>query len=180
MDYLIDYNQIEPKLKLLVDNHDLILNEYSSNKDKLIFKDFTSEQKQSISSIHSGYTINLDTYAAANRRNIEKYGWHVAALFADGKNFIKNIVLNNEPFPYFIKNNVIDNKLLYKIQKEILSIPENQFDILDNVFENKTIIRNKFNYPPLCSKLMEFFTSDTFITDLSNIFNIKLINLFDW
>lgn len=92
---------------------------------------------------------------------------------------IKNIVLNNEPFPYFIKNNVIDNKLLYKIQKEILSIPENQFDILDNVFENKTIIRNKFNYPPLCSKLMEFFTSDTFITDLSNIFNIKLINDID-
>jgi hypothetical protein len=90
MDYLIDYNQIEPKLKLLVDNHDLILNEYSLNKDKLIFKDFTLEQKESISSAHSGYTINLNTYAAASQRNIEKYGWHVAALFADGKNFIEN------------------------------------------------------------------------------------------
>ena len=92
MNCLIDYDRIEPKLKLLVDNHDFILDEYKKNHDKLVFKDFTLHQKKSISKNHSGYTINFKSYASAPKSNKTKKGWHVAALITNGKGLKRNIL----------------------------------------------------------------------------------------
>jgi hypothetical protein len=92
MNCLIDYNQIEPKLKLLSDNHNLILQEYNKNSDKLVFKDFTSHQKENILKTHQGYPINLNSYSAAPKRKKTRQGWHVAALFAQGKGFKSNLI----------------------------------------------------------------------------------------
>lgn len=92
MNCLIDYNQIEPKLKLLVNNHDLILEEYRKNLDKLLFKDFTLHQKQNILKTHQGYPIDLNSYSTAPKRNKSRKGWHVAALFAQGKGFKLNLI----------------------------------------------------------------------------------------
>ncbi len=90
---LIDYKQINSKLKLLSDRHEILLNEYLDNRHKLNFKDFTDHQKNSISNFHVGYSINLDTYRDCGERSLDKKGWHVAALFAQGESFDENIGL---------------------------------------------------------------------------------------
>lgn len=92
MNCLIDYNQIEPKLKLLSDNHNLILEEYKKNSDKLVFKDFTLHQKENILKTHQGYPINLNSYSTAPKRKKTRKGWHVAVLFAQGKGFKSNLI----------------------------------------------------------------------------------------
>jgi hypothetical protein len=92
MNCLLDYNQIEPKLKLLVDNHDLILEEYKKNSDRLLFKDFTLQQKENILKTHQGYPINLNSYSSAPKRTKNRKGWHVAALFAQGKGLKSNLI----------------------------------------------------------------------------------------
>jgi len=90
---LINYREITPKLKILCDRHEILLKEYLDNKDKLKFKDFTENQKHSISNFHVGYTISLDTYKECGERSLDKKGWHVAALFAQGQSFDENIGL---------------------------------------------------------------------------------------
>jgi hypothetical protein len=90
---LINYKQIDPKLKLLSDRHEILLKEYLNNKDKLKFKDFTDYQKNTISNFHEGYSINLETYRDCGERSLDKMGWHVSALFAQGKSFDENIGL---------------------------------------------------------------------------------------
>jgi len=116
MNCLLDYNQIEPKLKLLVDNHDLILDEYRKNLDKLLFKDFTLHQKENISKTHQGYPINLNSYSSAPKRTKNRKGWHVAALFAQGKG---------------LKSNLISLPILTKVLLEINLLTVCAINILD-------------------------------------------------
>lgn len=92
---------------------------------------------------------------------------------------LADTILENKPFPHLVKTKAIDDDLLIKIQEEILQIPNEDFDILDNYFETKYILRDKFNYPTLCSKLMEYITSEKFISELSYIFGIKIYNDID-
>jgi hypothetical protein len=104
---LINHSEISPKLNLLVERHDSILFEYNKVRDKLNFKDFTKYQDNSIVNYHSGYSINLDTYQQCESREVDKKGWHVAALFAQGQRFDEN--LNHLPI---LKQTLLDIDLL--------------------------------------------------------------------
>jgi hypothetical protein len=87
----IDYKEISLKLELLSDRHEILLKEYLDNKDKLIFKDFTEQHKNSISNTNQAYSINLDTYRDCGEKSLGKNGWHVSALFVQGESFDENI-----------------------------------------------------------------------------------------
>lgn len=104
---LIDYKEINKKLSLLIERHDSILKEYTKVKDILNFKDFTKYQDNSIANYHSGYSINLDTYKDCENRELDKKGWHVAALFAQGQSFDEN--LDHLPI---LKQTLLDINLL--------------------------------------------------------------------
>jgi hypothetical protein len=85
-----DISKINPKLSLLVERYDLILQEYREVKDKLIFKDFTKKQNDSIAKKQRGYAVNPDSLKRTRNREVDKMGWHVSALFAEGNEFIEN------------------------------------------------------------------------------------------
>lgn len=89
---------------------------------------------------------------------------------------LKNIKINKDPFPYFIKNNILPVELANKIQAEILNIEDEEWDRYNNPFENKYTLRNKNNLPPNVNILFNYLMSDKFITELSTLYGIKLYN----
>lgn len=83
MSKFLSYESIHPKLSLLNDNHDKILDEYKSNLNKLEFRDFTEQQNNYIKTQNMGYPIGHSSYFSAEKRNFSKLGWHLAPLFAE-------------------------------------------------------------------------------------------------
>jgi Rps23 Pro-64 3,4-dihydroxylase Tpa1-like proline 4-hydroxylase len=87
-------------------------------------------------------------------------------------NFTKQDII---PFPYWLKNDALDYSFAKEIQQEIMNIPTDHYDRLDNHFESKYVLRDKFNYPPKCSELMKYLTSNEFVNKLSELVKIPLI-----
>ena len=79
----VDYRQVCPSLELLSQNFGKIRAEYLANKDKLEFKDFTSEQDEYISKNRKGYPVTLMSYFSAKPKT-EKLGWHLSAVYGGG------------------------------------------------------------------------------------------------
>lgn len=90
MSNFIDFKEIEPKLELLIKNHEDILLEYSNFKQSLEYKDFTEEQDYSISHEHRGYPVTYQSYMSAKQRSFDKNGWHVAPLIIKGNSYNRN------------------------------------------------------------------------------------------
>lgn len=79
----VDYREVCPSLELLSLNFSSIRKEYLENKDKLEFKDFTSEQDEYISKNKKGYPITLMSYFSAKPKT-ERMGWHLSAVYGGG------------------------------------------------------------------------------------------------
>lgn len=82
---------------------------------------------------------------------------------------------NTKPFPYMSQDNFIELNYAEKLQKEILSIPDDDWDRYDNPFEQKYTLRDKFNFPPLLVGLFETLQSDNFVNELSNLCGHQLL-----
>ena len=89
---------------------------------------------------------------------------------------LENIYLKTKPYSYFVKENALPEDIAKMAQKEILSIPYEQWDRYDNPFENKYTLRDKNNLPPTALKIFEFFTADKFLSQLSDIYGVTLYN----
>jgi Rps23 Pro-64 3,4-dihydroxylase Tpa1-like proline 4-hydroxylase len=89
---------------------------------------------------------------------------------------LENVKLNNLPFPYFVKNNILPENLAVKAQEEILNIKNEKWDRYDNPFENKYTLRDKNKLPPTVKSIFEYLISDKFLEELSFIYDIKLYN----
>jgi hypothetical protein len=89
---------------------------------------------------------------------------------------LDNVKINNIPFPYFVKNNVLPHEVAEKAQHEILNIKKEKWDRYDNPFENKYTLRDKNDLPPTVTLIFEYLTSARFLEELSIIYNIKLYN----
>lgn len=83
MSNFLSYQDLCPKLDLLNQHHDKILEEYKLNLHRLEFRDFTKQQKENISNKNEGYRIGYSSYFTANKRDHTKLGWHLAPLFAE-------------------------------------------------------------------------------------------------
>lgn len=83
---------------------------------------------------------------------------------------------NTKPFPYLKLNNVLQEDFAKQIQKEILNIPNEEWDRYENPLEHKYTLRNKDNMPEKCSKLFKMLTSDDFIEYLSSIMGYEIKN----
>jgi len=89
---------------------------------------------------------------------------------------INTIKLQENPFPFFVVNNILPTKIAEDAQKEILNIEHEKWDRYDNPFENKYTLRDKNNLPPTVTSIFEYLTSDKFLEELSTIYDIKLYN----
>lgn len=89
---------------------------------------------------------------------------------------LRNVSRNLNPFPFFIIENALPNKLATEAQKEILNIPDERWDRYDNPFEKKFTLRDKNNLPEAVKKTFDYLTSEHFLMNLSKVYNIKLYN----
>lgn len=87
---------------------------------------------------------------------------------------LQNIQIKDNPFPYLIIPNALDNIFAFKCQQEILNIPDEQWDRYQNPFENKWTLRDKFNMSENLTSLFTYLNSHNFIAKLSDIFNYNL------
>ena len=83
MQSFIDYKTVYPRLEILSSNFMKIREEYLGVKNKLEFRDFTSEQEEYISKNKKGYPITLMSYFTAKSKT-EKLGWHLAGVYGSG------------------------------------------------------------------------------------------------
>jgi hypothetical protein len=90
MSNFIDYNVINPKLKLLSERFDLIHNEYVSNKKKLEFKDFSKKQEYSIGTDKKGHPISIPEYLHQEQKEESSIGWHISALYGNNTPYSRN------------------------------------------------------------------------------------------
>jgi Rps23 Pro-64 3,4-dihydroxylase Tpa1-like proline 4-hydroxylase len=84
--------------------------------------------------------------------------------------------IKQKPYPFFVKDNFLDPVFAKEIQQEILNLPEEYFDMYDNVCEKKKIFRDKNQ---ISGKLKEFFDkmmTSEMLDHLSQIVGFKLIN----
>lgn len=77
------------------------------------------------------------------------------------------IYQNKKPYPYMYMDNILDETFAYELQKEILDIPDSEFDRYDNPFEQKCTLRDKNKYTKKLQELMDYLISDEFIKQLS-------------
>ncbi len=79
------------------------------------------------------------------------------------------------PFPHVVIDDAIDPQLAYLVRDEILTLPLNMFDRLNNYFEQKYLLRVKTGLPHGLSALFAFLESDEFVAYLSKLsgFNLK-------
>lgn len=92
--------------------------------------------------------------------------------------FIKNIddiSLNMYPFPYGKKDNILNEEFAADLQNEIINIPTEAWDRYNNPFEQKFTLRDKYNFPSNLKKLFDVLTSNSFVSDLSNLIGYKLL-----
>jgi len=80
-----------------------------------------------------------------------------------------------KPFPYMKQDNFLNEKSAYLLQKEILNIPDCDWDRYNNPFEQKYTLRDKYNFPPNLKLLFEELQSINFVNELSNMCGYKLI-----
>jgi hypothetical protein len=96
MSKFLSYQDIHPKLSLLNDNYNKILEEYRNNFNRLEFRDFTEQQNEYIKKQNRGYPIGYSSYFSAEKRNSSKFGWHLAPLFAERT----PVVFNTSALPF--------------------------------------------------------------------------------
>ena len=89
---------------------------------------------------------------------------------------LNDVSLNHKPFPFFVKNNILPEKIATEAQDEILNIPDEKWDRYDNPFENKHTLRDKNDLPPNVTLIFEYLTSHEFLQKLSKVYGIKLLN----
>lgn len=80
------------------------------------------------------------------------------------------------PFSHYYMDNCLDTNFANELQKEILNMPDTEFDRYDNPFEQKYTLRDKYNYPKNLQILMNYLTSDEFVKKLSVLVGHDLIN----
>ena len=88
---------------------------------------------------------------------------------------ISELIFNNYPFPYLKQDNFLNEDFAIKLQKEILSVSSDSWDRYDNPFEQKYTLRDKFNFPPLLKDLFQELTSDSFVSNLSELTGHRLL-----
>ena len=74
---------------------------------------------------------------------------------------------DKRPFPYYYQDDILDEEFAKELQKEIMELPLKEFDRYNNPFEQKYTYRDKNKYPKKLQELMEYLTSNEFITYLS-------------
>jgi hypothetical protein len=81
-----------------------------------------------------------------------------------------------KPYPHMTQDNFLDETFAKELQKEILEIPETEWDRYENPFEQKYTLRNKYGFTPLLKELFEYLTEDTFVKELSRMvgYDLKL------
>jgi hypothetical protein len=79
---------------------------------------------------------------------------------------------NSKPFNYIFKDNFLTTEFALRLQKEILEIPNSEWDRYNNPFENKYTLRNKFGFTPLLSDLFKTIESTEFIKKLQVVCDI--------
>jgi Rps23 Pro-64 3,4-dihydroxylase Tpa1-like proline 4-hydroxylase len=84
------------------------------------------------------------------------------------------MVINSYPYPYLKQDNFLEIDFALKLQKEILNIPQEDWDRYNNPFEQKFTLRDKYNFPPLLKQLFDELTSDSFVSNLSTVVGYKL------
>lgn len=84
-------------------------------------------------------------------------------------NNIHTLSLKRDPFPYGKLDNFLHEDFALKLQKEIVDVPSDSWDRYDNPFEQKYTLRDKFNFPPLLKDLFQELTSDSFVSNLSEL-----------
>jgi len=90
-------------------------------------------------------------------------------------NNIRSLSLKRDPFPYGELDNFLHEDFAIKLQKEILSVPTHSWDRYNNPFEQKYTLRDKFNFPPLLKDLFQELTSDSFVSNLSELTGHRLL-----
>ena len=79
-----------------------------------------------------------------------------------------------QPYPHMFQDNFLDVSFSESLQKEILQIPDSEWDRYENPFEQKYTLRNKFTFPTQLQKLFTIFESDTFVNELSTLVGYSL------
>lgn len=82
--------------------------------------------------------------------------------------------VNTTPFPYMLQDNFLDTEFANTLQAEILNIPDEAWDRYDNPFEQKFTLRDKFHLPDNLSLLFNSLTSESFLSNLSELVGYKL------
>lgn len=80
-----------------------------------------------------------------------------------------------KPFPHLVQDDVLDDKLAYSLQEEILNIEEKFWDVCIDPFETKRLLRDKSKIPSKCLELFRYLNSDPFLEQLSVLTGYKLI-----
>ena len=86
-----------------------------------------------------------------------------------------DLVMQNTPFPYVMHDDFLDAEFACEVQKEILNIPQDEWDRYENPFEQKYTLRNKYAFPFNLNKLFEELTSETFVEELSKLVGYELM-----
>jgi hypothetical protein len=86
-----------------------------------------------------------------------------------------NTYRNALPFPYASQDTFLDDEFAKEVQKEIMDLSDEAWDRYDNPFEQKFTLRDKWAFPPLLTKVFEFFESADFMTELSALCGYELI-----
>jgi hypothetical protein len=79
------------------------------------------------------------------------------------------------PYPYMKQDNFVEEKYAYELQKEILEIPEEEWDRYENPFESKYTLRDKYKFPKNLQKLFQEFEKEEFVKELSRVCGIELV-----
>lgn len=88
---------------------------------------------------------------------------------------IDELVMQNIPFPYVMQDNFLDPDFASEVQKEIMNIPDDEWDRYDNPFEQKFTLRNKYGFSFNLNRLFEELTDETFVKELSKMVGYELI-----
>jgi len=90
-------------------------------------------------------------------------------------NILSNDYQNIKPYPFYYQDNILNTDFALELQKEILEIPKNDFDIYNNPFETKLTYRDKNNFPKLSNKLFEYLETPEFISKISKLCGYELL-----
>jgi len=110
-----------------------------------------------------------------NKSVADKCLFDIINLVTIVNNNIHSLSLKNNPFPYGKLDNFLNEDFATKLQKEILDVPSDSWDRYDNPFEQKYTLRDKFNFPPLLKDLFQELTSQSFVSNLSELTGYSLM-----